>query len=130
VSPALLATLVALAGPVATDTRIKESADAAQALQGPLDGAWVLRDRAGRILDAFQIADPANGGAIGAAWRDGREPGGDPRLVTGIIRVGSHLSLTFGSPAKRLGLRAINPGTWRGRLVGRNIDLPVTLRRP
>jgi hypothetical protein len=126
---AQLAVLAALSSPPLMDARIQESAEAAQALQGPLDGAWVLRDSAGRSLIVFQLADPASGGAVGGAWRDAHDPSAGPAMVTAIRRTTSTLLMTFSAPAESLTLRALAPGRWRGRLTGASLDQIVTLDR-
>ena len=82
---ALLLAATTPADPVGA--RIAASSQAAQALQGPLDGTWVLRDGAGRAVLILQIVDPAGGGALSAAWRAPGEGGAcahdvaDPRLI-------------------------------------------------
>jgi hypothetical protein len=53
----------------ALDARIRQSAAEAQALQGPMDGAWILTDARGRPLYRLQITDPAGGaGVLDAMW--------------------------------------------------------------
>src|SRR5271165_4228998 len=64
--------LAARSAPQASDLtiRMQESAAAAQALQGPLDGTWALSDAQSQPLFMFQIADPAGGaGQLQGAWR-------------------------------------------------------------
>ncbi len=100
---ALLAALQAVAAdPPALDApgfeaRMKASAAAAQALQGPWDGTWVLTDARGRRLLVFQITDPADGGPLAGAWREaagGRRTG----WIDAIARRGSGLDLSFTPP--------------------------------
>ncbi|NGM50046.1 hypothetical protein G5B46_10545 [Caulobacter sp. 602-2] len=108
----------------AYELRVKGSIAAAQGLQGPLDGGWVLRGAGGVALYSLQIADPAGGyGPVEGAWRDLRRPGavGSTGLIDSIERtydggaavrfmarpgVGSTLALSVGPD-----------GAWSGRLT-------------
>ncbi len=108
----------------AYELRVKGSIAAAQGLQGPLDGGWILRGADGVALYSLQIADPAGGyGPVEGAWRDLRRPGavGSTGLIDSIERtydggaavrfmpkagVGSTLALNVGPD-----------GTWSGRLT-------------
>jgi hypothetical protein len=122
VTPLLVAATIAL---VATDpltTRIEESAAAAQAVQGPLDGAWTLRARAGRVLFVFQMSDPPGSvGPVQGAWRD--EAGG-MGIVEFIAEGPRRLRIAIdGAPPFTVGRRA---GLWRGVLAGHGA---VTLTR-
>jgi hypothetical protein len=56
----------------AYDGRIRSSAAAARAFQGPLDGSWSLSAGA-RELYILQLAD--KDGVLEGAWRDPRRPG-------------------------------------------------------
>lgn len=108
----------------AYELRVKGSIAAAQGLQGPLDGGWILRGADGVALYSLQIADPAGGyGPVEGAWRDLRRPGavGSTGLIDSIERtydggaavrfmpragVGSTLALNVGPD-----------GSWSGRLT-------------
>jgi len=108
----------------AYELRVKGSIAAAQGLQGPLDGGWILRGGDGVALYSLQIADPAGGyGPVEGAWRDLRRPGavGSTGLIDSIERtydggaavrfmpragVGSTLALNVGPD-----------GSWSGRLT-------------
>ncbi len=76
--PAIILAALALAGQPDGElgARIAQSAAAAQALQGPLDGNWVLADRKGRERFVLQIVDRAGGGGpLQAAWREAADTG-------------------------------------------------------
>lgn len=69
--------LVALAGPALAqsapstepyDARVRQSAAAAQAFRGPLDGGWIASAR-GRDLLQLQLVDKG-AGQVEGAWRD------------------------------------------------------------
>jgi hypothetical protein len=80
--------------PAAFEARMKASAQAAQALQGPWDGTWILSGAHGHRLFVFQITDPADGGPLAGAWR---EAGGAGRTgwIDAITRHGRELELSF-----------------------------------
>jgi hypothetical protein len=119
----------------AFEGRMRDSFDAAQALQGPLDGRWTLYDAGGRALYAIQIVDPAGGaGPLQAAWRDPRDlsPLGALGVVSDIARTGGALRVSFaghGGLATNLVLRQGRHGGWSGRMVESGKAIRVTLRR-
>ena len=112
------ALLAALAFTLAADpltTRIGESNAAAEALQGPLDGAWTLRDGAERVLYVFQMSDPPGSkGVAHGACRDGAGAIGQAEftlIVRNVLRVrieGAASGITFTESG----------GVWRGRRLG------------
>jgi hypothetical protein len=114
---------------------MRDSFDAAQALQGPLDGRWTLYDAGGRALYAIQIVDPAGGGGpLQAAWRDPRDSRATGALgvVSDIARTGGALRLSFaghGGVGATLVLRQDRHGGWSGRMVESGNAMRVTLRR-
>lgn len=63
---------------------------------GPLDGAWIVTDAAGRPLYALVLSDPASGPLEGA-WRDLTAPEGAAAsgLFTAASREGSLARLWF-----------------------------------
>jgi hypothetical protein len=65
----------------AYDTRLRASAEAAEAFQGPLDGSWVLSLEGQGDRYALELTD--TGTALEGAWRDLRRPG-DP-AASGVI---------------------------------------------
>jgi hypothetical protein len=110
--------------------RIAQSAAAAQALQGPLDGTWVLDDRAGRAQFVFQIADPASREApLQAAWREAGA-GGAMGPVSTATRSGERLRLGFQVEGRRALVVLSRTGRqWRGTLKFAGTVTPVTLSR-
>ncbi len=132
-TPLLFALAIAATPPAAdVGARLRESGVAAQALQGPLDGTWTLRDDRNGAPLVLQITDPADGGPLEAAWR---EPGagGAVGLVKAIVRRGDRLSISFvcsdrADPVS-LRLKRRGAGLWSGDLVEGGQGRPVTLRR-
>ena len=53
------------------ESRLRSSFASAQGMQGPMDGAWVLRTRSGETLYSFLLVDKG-GGTLEGAWRDPR----------------------------------------------------------
>ena len=124
----LTALIVYLAAPAfAQDLvgeRIKQSAEAAQRLQGPLDGTWKLVDSRGHKLLTLQIEDPAAlGESISCSWRSrGRELG-----AAVCAESGSKFSLSFSG--RHVVVRRQRTGVWRGRLLtGRDARIVLMLR--
>ncbi len=119
----LAALLMAFGGPPEEPDlggRIAASAAAAEAAQGPLDGAWMLYDvRRGPIL-ALQITDPAGGGPLEAAWRapGAAGAGGEAGFAQAIARRGARLAFrlppTGGHGETVVTLRRLGPRSWRG----------------
>ncbi|HEY5289645.1 MAG TPA: hypothetical protein VIJ59_06385, partial [Caulobacteraceae bacterium] len=78
------------------------------------------------LLFVLQIGDPVTPGeALQCAWRDAHGALG----AATCKRRGSRLTLTFGAGnvPRRVNLRPLNPGVWRG---GDGHGRVVTLRRP
>ena len=119
---ALAAAMIALIASDPLTTRIEESAVAAQALQGPLDGAWTLRDRTGLALFTFQMSDPPGSiGPVQGAWRDGAGGMGSADFIAEGPR---RLRIAIDqAPSFTVERRA---GLWRGVLAGHGV---VTLTR-
>ena len=118
------------AAPGDLSRRVGQSAVAAQELQGPLDGAWTLRDTHGRRLYELQITDPPGGaGPIDGAWRDGADTAQAGPLQS-IARRGDRLTIRFA--AADLVLRWRDRTLWTGRLreAGRVIDVSLRPPRP
>lgn len=123
----LLAALLAGPDPAAAfDARIGASAAAAERLQGPLDGAWVVRDRRGRALLRLQIDDPP---------QDSRPPSGAWQAADGsAMGPIEAIEATHGvlhiriAPDDRLVLLR-RRGSWRGRMIEAGRASPVTLER-
>ena len=118
-------------GPFAA--RMRESAAAAEALQGPLDGTWVLADHGGRTRYILQISDPSGTNPhLDAAWRasaDATRAG----PVDEIVRRGERLRLGFEDQALggavTVALHRRNAVTWTGLLAKNGRVSAETLRR-
>lgn len=128
------ATLLLLAGASDIDSRIAAAAAAAQALHGPLDGTWALRDNQGRVLYVIQIVDPVSGqGDLQAAWRNPSEPdrGSDLGVVTRIKRERQSLVLAFAPPDGPVSVTLAGGGgeRWTGRMERQGRPVSVSLTR-
>jgi hypothetical protein len=125
----LLAGLVLAAQPdaaTAFDGRMAASASAAERLQGPLDGAWVVRDRRGRDLLRLEIDDPPqNSRPPTGAWQ--AVDGSAMAPIGAIQAAGGALQVEI-TPAEHLVLER-HHGLWRGRLTADGRATPVTLER-
>ena len=126
-----LAAMPSASPPADFTARMRDSATAAQGLQGPLDGTWTLRDVRGRPLYVFQITDPVGGaGPLEGAWRkSGRSaPAG---LIDAVARRSDRLTIRFagGGEVVRVRLRRRGDGAWVGGVSENGHDLAVTLRR-
>ncbi len=112
----VLAVVAALAAGRADplDSRVAQANAAAQALQGPLDGAWTLRDRREREVYALRMTDPPNGPGAGVgAWRDIQ---GRLGALT-FTRLGARaVAIDFGEGPVRFARGA--DGVWRGAARG------------
>lgn len=120
----------------AVDERIRGSAAAAQALQGPLDGAWTLVSAAGTPIFAFQLVDrPGGQGAVEGVWRDLRRPStpGDIGLIDQIARGPTALTITLAAtPGQSTVMISLHPdptGMWSGELREGAATTQVKLRR-
>ncbi|MBA4014209.1 MAG: hypothetical protein C0481_20310 [Phenylobacterium sp.] len=116
------------------ETRLRSSFASAQGMQGPMDGAWVLRGRSGETLYSFLLVDKG-GGTLEGAWRDPRRrgtPEGSGFLVD-IQRTGSQVTASFyPRPGGGVATLLLNPGPggeWSGDLLEGRDRTAVTLRR-
>lgn len=109
----------------AYDARLKASAGAVRAYQGPLDGGWVISVD-GVDLYALRLTD--RDGVVDGAWRDLRRPGAldASGFLHGATREGDLVTLRFG-PAT-LGLRSAPTG-WSGELTEGAAPRVATARR-
>lgn len=109
----------------AYDSRIRSSAAAARAFQGPLDGGWTLIG-GGRELYILQLAD--RDGVVEGAWRDPRRPGALD--ASGYLDVAdrSDGSLVLSFTGAFAVLRLVD-GRWSGQLTEGERTERVTLVR-
>jgi hypothetical protein len=138
-APVLMLASGALAQPDqdnAVDERIRSSAAAAEALQGPLDGPWTLVSAAGTPIYAFQLVDrPGGQGVVEGVWRDLRRPStpGDIGLIGQISRSPTALAITLNaSPGQSVVMISLHPdptGMWSGELREGASTTQVKLRR-
>lgn len=115
---------------VAFGERIRQSADQAQALQGPLDGSWRLCGGR-RTLWLLELSDPPDGAPPAGAWR---APAAGGRLgpIDQIRREGPRLSLEFRPEPTaliRIDLRRAGRRIWRGRLTEGRSSRPAVMVR-
>ena len=139
IAAATLAPVLALAEPYsdnAIDDRISGSAISAEALQGPLDGAWTLVSAAGAPIYDFQLVDkPGGESPIEGVWRDLRRPAtpGDIGLIDQVARSPTALTITLnarpGQQAVVITLRPDPAGGWSGELREGAATTQVRLRR-
>ncbi len=121
----------------AWDNRIRASVAAAQSMQGPLDGRWILYDSEGKGLFIFQFVDPAGErGPLEGVWRDLGRPAGSLAygMVISLQREGANLTAAFAphtpGPLVSLNLQGLGDGRWTGEMTDNGAKVPVTLRRP
>lgn len=116
------------------ESRLRSSFASAQGMQGPMDGAWVLRTRSGETLYSFLLVDKG-GGTLEGAWRDPRRRGSPDAsgFLVDIQRVGSQVTASFyprpGAGVATLMLNPVSGGEWSGDLLEGRDRTAVTLRR-
>lgn len=116
------------------ETRLRSSFASAQGLQGPLDGAWMLRGAGGQPLYSLLFVDKGLGQLEGA-WRDPRRRGATDSsgFLAGVQRMGAQLSASFyplpGAPAATITLNPSADGAWSGELDEGGRRTSVTLKR-
>ncbi|MGH6957638.1 MAG: hypothetical protein ACREEW_13315 [Caulobacteraceae bacterium] len=131
---ALVAQAPAAAQPQeAIGARIAASADAAEALQGPLDGEWMLRSASGAALYDFQLVDkPGGEGGLEGVWRDLRKPAipGAVGVVERFSYDGRRLSLSFKDGGEPVTVRLRRSRErWRGEMTSGGRAAKVVLAR-
>ncbi len=104
-----------------------------QSMLGPMDGVWVVSDRAGRAIFSVVLND-VNGSQMEGAWRDRRESG---PFAMGVLNTVTHdrskLTLTFHKPTMaypsvlRLKLQA--DGRWSGEIDDGGAQQSVVMNR-
>ena len=116
------------------ESRLRSSFASAQGMQGPMDGAWVLRARSGETLYSFLLVDKG-GGTLEGAWRDPRRRGSPDAsgFLVDIQRVGGQVTASFyPRPGGGVATLMLNPGSggeWSGDLLEGRDRTNVTLRR-
>jgi len=116
------------------ESRLRSSFASAQGMQGPMDGAWVLRTRSGETLYSFLLVDKG-GGTLEGAWRDPRRRGSPDAsgFLVEIQRVGSQVTASFyprpGAGVATLMLNPVSGAEWSGDLLEGRDRTAVTLRR-
>jgi hypothetical protein len=118
----------------AYESRIRGGLNAAQGLQGPLDGGWVLRGPDGRTLYGLQLVDKGTGAILlEGAWRSMKPGPGQVGLVDSISRTATGgVDIRFTPRGAReasvLQLEPAGSG-WSGTLWEAGANRSVTLRR-
>jgi hypothetical protein len=119
----------------AYENRIRGGFNAAQGLQGPLDGNWILRGSDGRTLYSLQLVDKGTGGQpLQGAWRSLRSdrPAGGVGLVDTIDRTPTGVDVRFTPRGAREALvLTLTPsgGGWAGEMWEAGSTRQVTMRR-
>jgi hypothetical protein len=111
----------------AYDERLRASASAVRAFQGPMEGGWALT-AGGRDLYVLQLID--RGGWVDGAWRDVRRPGAPDGsgFIEGIQRTATG-DLTFRFAAGIVAVLHPSNGRWSGQLTEAGRTETVTLKR-
>lgn len=116
------------------ENRLRSSFASAQGMQGPLDGAWVLRAGSGQTLYSLLLVDKGLGSLEGA-WRDPRRKGATDAsgFLADISRIGDQVTASFyARPGASPSLLTLKPGVggaWSGELAEGGTRTAVTLRR-
>jgi hypothetical protein len=135
-------------GPDAPDQQaaIKAAFQAAEAMQGPLDGVWRLQDqRSGRTLFIFAMSDAGGAPAplaatpdhpgVEGAWRDPARPGSPDAsgFLDSVRGDGRWVQIRFvQGPDRRaevLTLRASGDARWSGDLADAGASSAVVMTR-
>jgi hypothetical protein len=115
------------------EARIRGSAQAAQGLQGPLDGGWTVRTLAGAPLLSLQLVDRGQGyGGLEGAWRELGAPVARVGLIDSLDRQPVILTIRITPAGKATRILTLIPaadGTWSGDLADDTGIRPVTMRR-
>jgi hypothetical protein len=114
------------------EAAIQAAFQAAESLQGPLDGVWRLDDASGRTLFVFALSDPGGRPAplaaspdnpgVEGAWRDPDRPRDvdGSGLLDSVRRDGRRVQIRFVVGPDRLcevvTLKAAGTARWKGEL--------------
>lgn len=115
------------------EARMRATFAAAEGMQGPLDGRWVIRDAGIEVYD-LQVVDKGQGSLEGA-WLDPRRRGaaGASGFIDDIAREGLTLTVRFrprpGVDPTTLSLQAGPEGAWNGVMVERGERREVGMKR-
>lgn len=120
------------ASSAAYDERVRQSFQAAERFQGPLDGGWILSARPGGPL--FEVRFVDHRGKLEAAWRDLRRPAAlnASGVVDEVARDGGRLTFRFSPMAGVTDVATLSPaagGTWSGELDEAGHKRTVTLAK-
>lgn len=119
----------------AYENRIKGGVSSAQGMQGPLDGAWMVRSSDGRPLYVLQLVDKGSSGRpVEGAWRSVRPDGppGQVGLVEAIDRTPEGLFIRFtprGASAPVVLTLTQQGPAWTGEIWDKGATRPVQMRR-
>jgi len=114
------------------ESRVRASFAAAQGMQGPLDGRWVVRS-IGADLFVLQLVDK-NQGMVEGAWRDLRRKGATDAsgFIEQVQRTGGELTIRIrprpGDDPVQMSLHPLGDG-WTGELIERGERRVVSLKR-
>ena len=116
------------------DRAVRETAAAARARSGQLDGGWTLAGADGAALYRFQFVNRGSGQAEGA-WRDLN--GGPGIQGSGVLALvgydGDSLTLRFYEAGPEdpvvVTVRPGAAGAWKGELSRKGASTPVSLKR-
>ena len=116
------------------ESRIRSTFNAAQGMQGPLDGHWVLKVNGTEAYD-LQLVDKGQGNLEGA-WRDPSRPGAmdSNGFIDEIQNIAGHLTLKFkprrnGTEMIEAVFEAAGYGQWSGGMIVRGERRSATLSR-
>ena len=116
------------------EERLRGAFARTQSLQGPLDGAWVLKDAGGSSLYRVQLVDRGYAGsALEGVWSDLKA--GPGAVATGFlaaaVRDGERLTLQFTETPRTVATLDFKAGAgFAGALKSGDREQPVTMVRP
>jgi hypothetical protein len=124
---------------------IQSAYQAAEALQGPLDGLWRLDDAAGHTLFIFDLSDAGGAPAplaalpdapgVEGAWRDPARPGAPDAsgFIDSVRSDGRWVQIRFVEGVDRraevVTLKAVGGARWAGELADSGASRAVVMTR-